>query len=570
MRSRAGVVVWSSVLLAMSCAALAPAFSGRLLVVPVALLVLVLTVAGTVGLLVLARVARLRPLTGTAVVGLLLVVAALLLLRTGDPTLPGSDLPSWRRTVGMGVLSPLVDAVPLLLTAPVPAPPEPLLLTPVVLLVALVTLAVTALVLRPSSWLLAPVAGAAALYAAGLALGAGTVDRSGVLAAALVLTAVAGWALLGRTHAPGTTAVQRLRPGRGTLPLAAATAATALVAVVGASLPDGHLVRPARPGRHPAAPAAGHQPDAGRHALGRGDRHRAVRGVRPGPAADAPRGAAAVRRRQLGVQRRAHRGGRAGRAGPAGRRGERRGRRRRAGRRPHRAVGAERGAAGVVQPARRRPGPVQRLGPGARRAGARGHLLGALRARHPGRRRPGPGDRAVRPAGGALPRGPARPAGPGRLRPGGDGDRAHADGAGLGDRAGRLRPRARPGRRQRELVPAGAGVPARPGQLRRAAGHQRAVRHLVRGARAGGRPADAGRRRLRRPRRRGARGLGGRRDRPRARHQRRRPGVGRGLLRGPRLGGLRPDAGRAEHDHLAGAPERARPAGRAGGARRTT
>ncbi len=239
MRSRAGVVVWSSVLLAMSCAALAPAFSGRLLGLPVALLVLVLAVAGTVGLLVLARVARLRPLTGTAVVALLLVVAALLLLRTGEPTLPGSELPSWRRTIGMGVLSPLVDAVPLLLTAPVPAPPEPLLLTPVVLLVALVTLAVTALVLRPSSWLLAPVAGAAALYAAGLALGAGAVDRSGVLAAVLVLTAVAGWALLGRTHAPGTTAVQRLRPGRGTLPLAAATAAMALVAVVGASLPSG-------------------------------------------------------------------------------------------------------------------------------------------------------------------------------------------------------------------------------------------------------------------------------------------------------------------------------------------
>ena len=93
MRSRAGVVVWSSVLLAMSCAALAPAFSGRLLGLPVALLVLVLAVAGTVGLLVLARVARLRPLTGTAVVALLLVVAALLLLRTGEPTLPGSELP---------------------------------------------------------------------------------------------------------------------------------------------------------------------------------------------------------------------------------------------------------------------------------------------------------------------------------------------------------------------------------------------------------------------------------------------------------------------------------------------
>ena len=203
MRSRAGVVVWSSVLLAMSCVALAPAFSGRLLVAPVALLVLVLTVAGTVGLLVLARLPGCGRSPGPPWSARLLVVAALLLLRTGDPTLPVSDLPSWRRTVGMGVLSPLVDAVPLLLTAPVPAPPEPLLLTPVVPLVALVTLAVTALVLRPSSWLLAPVAGAAVLYAAGLALGAGTVDGRRCAAAARP-TAVAGWALLGRTHATGT------------------------------------------------------------------------------------------------------------------------------------------------------------------------------------------------------------------------------------------------------------------------------------------------------------------------------------------------------------------------------
>jgi transglutaminase-like putative cysteine protease len=231
-------------LLLVACTALVPAFSGRLLVLPAVLPVLVLAVLGTVGLLVLARLAGLRPLAATALVAVLLVVAALLLLRTGDPTLPTAEMPSWRRTTGMGLLSPLVDAVPLLLTAPVPAPPAPLLLAPVVLVVALVTLVVTALVLRPGSWLLAPVAGAAALYAAGVALGAGRVDRSGVLAGVLVLTAVAGWALLGRRHAPGTPRARRLLPSRGGVPAALATAAVALVAVVGATLPSGAAFDP--------------------------------------------------------------------------------------------------------------------------------------------------------------------------------------------------------------------------------------------------------------------------------------------------------------------------------------
>ncbi|SHH03625.1 Transglutaminase-like superfamily protein [Jatrophihabitans endophyticus] len=102
-----------------------------------------------------------------------------------------------RDGVGLG------DAVPRLLTTARPAPADAVLLVPPALLTAVVAAVVAAAVLTrapaavppraPATGLLAPVAGAALLYAAAQLLSAGTADPRGIVAVCLVVMIVAGW-----------------------------------------------------------------------------------------------------------------------------------------------------------------------------------------------------------------------------------------------------------------------------------------------------------------------------------------------------------------------------------------
>jgi hypothetical protein len=157
---------------------------------------------------------------------------------------------------GIGGLEALRDGVQRLLTAPRPAPGALELLLPGIMLTVLIGVWVGARVGRSGSeqpygqvsrpgWHVAPLVGAAVLYVAGALLTAGTADRYGVVAAALVLTAMLGWALSER------------RSSRGAGRLAAVVAATTLtvataVAVTLAVLP---LADPFEPRRLVAPPA---------------------------------------------------------------------------------------------------------------------------------------------------------------------------------------------------------------------------------------------------------------------------------------------------------------------------
>ncbi|MGL5930160.1 MAG: transglutaminase-like domain-containing protein [Dermatophilaceae bacterium] len=179
-RSRQGWVEtgWSALVLTLGAVALATAWDGW----PAAV---VLTGTAVLGVLLVAvgRALRLSVLVVTLAVVAVLVLVTTVLLRSGGAS---ADTRPWQL---------LADAVPRLVTGPRPAPVVTELLAPGVLLTGLVAVLVGVRAGRERRHRTSPVVGALVLYVAGVALTAGTADRWGVLAVALVVAAVAGWAL---------------------------------------------------------------------------------------------------------------------------------------------------------------------------------------------------------------------------------------------------------------------------------------------------------------------------------------------------------------------------------------
>lgn len=184
----AAVALWALALLTVACVPLTAAFASPVVLVPL----LGVVVLGF-GVVALAR--RLAvPAWATGAAGVTLVLAsAASVARVGAGAVPDVDEAAWRTTGAAQLLGPLADTVARLLTSPRPA--APLLALPVVALVALVALAVALALGRGSSSRVAPLAGAAVVYAVALLLTAGQADR-GLLGAALVALAAAGWTLL--------------------------------------------------------------------------------------------------------------------------------------------------------------------------------------------------------------------------------------------------------------------------------------------------------------------------------------------------------------------------------------
>lgn len=148
---------------------------------------LVLSGAVLVPYLLVVSAARTKlPLSVVAALPVLAVVAASVL--TTD-------------RVGTGWLRAPIDAVARLLTAPRPAPPTLPLLLPGVLLAVVVGTWVGVRTARNGGGF-AAMLGAAVLYVCGALLTAGTADRFGLLAAAMVLLAVVGWIARDRAAAP--------------------------------------------------------------------------------------------------------------------------------------------------------------------------------------------------------------------------------------------------------------------------------------------------------------------------------------------------------------------------------
>lgn len=162
---------WAGAVLVVGAVQLAAGWSGV-----GAVLVFVGAVVATFGLVSAATAARVAPaftvlgVVTVAVVGTYFVAA------------PSS-----------GPLAAVLDSVPRLLTAPRPAPVTLELLVPGLLLVVVV-----ALVAALSSGLVVPAVGGCVLYVAGALLTAGTGDRRGFGALALLLVIGLGWVLVGR------------------------------------------------------------------------------------------------------------------------------------------------------------------------------------------------------------------------------------------------------------------------------------------------------------------------------------------------------------------------------------
>lgn len=178
--SRLVAVVWSIGVLGISTIPIAAGYAAWW-----AVLVLIACVIAPHLLVVLARWMRI-PSVWTAVgVGLLAVIAATAL--GAQPT------DAQARWTADGVLSPLIDSIPRLLTAARPAPPDVSLLMPMALLVWLTSLAVALAVTAHGRARIAPLIGALVLQISGALLTAGAGDPYGAVAAASVLLILAGW-----------------------------------------------------------------------------------------------------------------------------------------------------------------------------------------------------------------------------------------------------------------------------------------------------------------------------------------------------------------------------------------
>ena len=158
------------------------------------------------------------------VLTLLLVLTAYLMTASTDGTLVES----------------LADAIPRLLTEPLPYVSRPDLLAAPVVLVALVSL--LAGLRLDARARVGPVAGALVLYLAGALLSAGETDPHGVLAMLLVALALAGWIMLDRRP---DDARRRIATGLPVVAgLAVLVAAVALVPVGSAYQPRDHVDPP--------------------------------------------------------------------------------------------------------------------------------------------------------------------------------------------------------------------------------------------------------------------------------------------------------------------------------------
>ncbi len=162
--------------------------------------------------------------SAAAVLTLLLVLTAYLMTASTDGTLVES----------------LADAIPRLLTEPLPYVSRPDLLAAPVVLVALVSL--LAGLRLDSRSKVGPVAGALVLYLAGALLSAGRSDPHGLLAMLLVALALAGWIMLDRRP---DGARRRIATGLPVVAgLAVLVAVVALVPVGSAYQPRDHVDPP--------------------------------------------------------------------------------------------------------------------------------------------------------------------------------------------------------------------------------------------------------------------------------------------------------------------------------------
>lgn len=211
---------WAAALLVIGAVVLGSAWQGWL--------PLVVLAATAVLALALVRGGLALRLSGLVVVVsalALVVLAVTTLLRAGDQA--GASRP-WEL---------LADAVPRLVTGPRPAPPTPDLLAPGVLLAGLVGTLVGVRLGRARRLGATPLGGGLVLHLAGTALTAGTADRFGVAAAALVVVAALGWGLL--DAAPAVASRTTARQGSRRRALAAGTTALVVVpVVVGGALLD--------------------------------------------------------------------------------------------------------------------------------------------------------------------------------------------------------------------------------------------------------------------------------------------------------------------------------------------
>lgn len=230
---RVAPVLWAALVLLTALPPLAAGYAAAW-----ALAVLAACAVLPFGLAALGRLARV-PRWAVATAGLIVgVVVALVFADRVDPA--SGALPGWRASPGFSVLGPLIDAVPRLLTAPRPAPPDPSLLVPAALLVWIVGLGVALAVVGARRAGVAPLVGAVVLHAAGALLTAGRGDAIGTAALATALAVLLGWVLLPAAEPPAAghstrsrTTASRRRRGVVLPTIVAAVAATfALCAVV--------------------------------------------------------------------------------------------------------------------------------------------------------------------------------------------------------------------------------------------------------------------------------------------------------------------------------------------------
>ncbi|MGF2949393.1 DUF3488 and transglutaminase-like domain-containing protein [Microbacterium alcoholitolerans] len=227
--SRLLAVVWSIGILGISTIPIAAGYSAWW-----AVLVLVGCVIVPHLLVVLARWLRI-PSVWTAVgVGLMAVIAA-----TALGAQPADASARWTAD---GVLSPLIDSIPRLLTAARPAPSDIDLLMPSALLVWLTALAVALAVTAHGRARIAPLIGVLVLQVAGALLTAGTGDPHGAVAAASVLLILAGW--IATPARPTDRRPARRASGRGWVLGLATAALVGLLAISASALVGGDRFEP--------------------------------------------------------------------------------------------------------------------------------------------------------------------------------------------------------------------------------------------------------------------------------------------------------------------------------------